>query len=653
MASPLKQKIVAGVLTLVSLFSFAAFGQSTKAIPTPDPVESVGAAGSDYGAWQIFGDTAGFQGYETKADPQKINIGANPVGQNTFINDGDRISIRDFGYTLFPEDSTRSNTSTSINSFHTFRKRDGTNIFIKQYDDRLEYYSDATGQWEILNSGYTTGTTFGFADHNTNVDQTSYVYFGNAVENYSRWNGNIAILTAPVTVGTTTLNVDSTLLWSPTGTLIYCGVTSTYSAKATTTITVATTTIGCDTGRAVASAVQEFPAAPKGNILMVQNTRMFVAGVASSTQALFYSKIADATDFTFSISRVATDGGVINMPEGGGGITGMAIDEEVVYVFKRNLIKSVTFTQDDNDLPQVKPVKPFDNKSQTVGAIASKAIFAGGNGIFFITPNNEIMNLARIPQVDYPQVVPLSDIIKPTVDTLDFSSARGVYWKNKAYFAAKQSSASLYNDVLLIYNFRKQAWESPVIGLNIGDFTIGRFNDVEDLYFGSAVTSNVYKITADSLDDIFGVKSNWRSREETFADPEKLKSFDNFYVEGYIDDNTRLTISLLLDEDGFTQTFSTTITGDENNNQYRFTSDGYNVMGLNPFGYERFGSNANFSGKKKFRIYLVKGLKRVPFYSAQVEFASDGENQNWEILRYGYHIIPETQDMRTTLIRSF
>lgn len=645
-------------LQILGVFVFVAVGifSFIKFTPPITQEQMTGAAGSDFGAWVKFGDQ-GFQGYQTKQDPQKIDIGANPVGQNTFINDGDRISIRDFGYALFPSDDTRSVTATPVTSFHTFRKRDGTNIFIKAYDDELEYYSDSIDRWERLNQGYTTGTEFGFADHNTNSDQTSYVYFGNAVQNYSRWTGNISKITTALSAGGLTINVGDTTLWPSSGSLIYCGVTTTYSAKSATSFTIPAAASGCASGRGVAQLVEEFPAAPKGNILLVLNTRMFMAGVASSTQALFYSKIADASNFTQSgatSTHTAQDGGIINMPEGGGGITGMAVDEEVIYVFKRNFIKSVTFTQDADDLPVVKPIKPYDSKSQTVGAIASRAIFAGGNGIFFITPNNEIMNIGRIQGVDYPQVIPISDIIKPTVDGMDFSNAKGVYWKNKAYFAARQTTASQSNDVLLVYNSRRQAWESPILGFNVGDFSIGRFSDnIEDLYFGSAVSPNVFKVTNNALDDIYGVTANWRSREETFGAPEILKSIDNFYVEGYIDDNTHLTITLLLDEDGFTQTFSTTITGNENNNQYRFTSDGYNVMGLNPFGFERFGSNEDLSGKKKFRIYLVKGLKRVPFYSAQVEFASDGESQNWEVLQYAFHTLKETQEMRTNLIRSF
>lgn len=615
----------------------------------------IGASGTSENArWEMF---EGFDGYQTKSDPQKIEVGANPVGQNTLVNDGDRITTRDFGYEIFPNEAARSTSSADIISIHTFRKRDGTNIIIRANDNgtstTLEYYAAAIGVWETLETNYTTGATFGFADHNTNVDQTGYVYFGNAVEDYSRWTGNIAALTATASVGAGSLTVDSTLLFPPTGTVVVCGVDYAYTGTTATTITLSgTVTTECASGRGVAQVPETFPAAPKGNILRVLNTRMFVAGVASTTQALYYSKIADASDFTFSSPRIATDGGIINMPEGGGGITGMAIDEQVLYVFKRNLIKSVTFTQDSEDLPIVLPVKPFDGKSQTVGAVSQKSIFTGGNGVFFITPNNEIMNLSRIPDVDYPQVTPISDIIKPTVNNLIWDDSAGVYWQNKAYFAARsQDNALDKNDVVLIWNTDINAWESPILGLNVTDWTIAKFGLSDELFFAHNSEPNVYQINNTGIDDLYGFAANWRSREETFGSPHLTKSIDMFYVEGYIDTNTELTVSLLLDEDGYTNTFSTVIDGG-NITDYIYEFTGYNLFGFNPLGFERFGSNADFTGLRKFRIYFARGVERIPFHSLQIEFASDGQNQNWEILRYGYSIQVQPNPIPSNLLKA-
>jgi len=626
----------------------AVIGVAAALIPKQEKM--LGAAGDDRGQWVVIDK---FDGYQTKKDPQKIDRGANPVGQNTFINDGDRISVRDFGYEIFPDSDARDSSPTSSISLHTFRKRDGTNILLHTYDDELAYYAEKIGRWERLKDGYAVGSEFGFADHNTNSDQTSYVYFGNAVQDYSRWTGNIAKLTSAVTSTATSLLVDDTTLFPASGTVEVCGNALSYTSKTATSFQIAAATSTCASGRGVAQVPQTFSAGPKGNILIALNTRMFVAGVTSSTQAVFYSKVADASDFTFAATRVATEGGIINMPEGGGGIVGMAVDEEVLYVFKRNIIKSVTFTQDADDLPLVKPVKPYDNKSQTVGAVSRKSIFSGGNGIFFITPNNEIMNLSRVEQVDYPQVTPISDSISNTTDGMNFASSTGVYWKNNAYFAVKANNDSSNNDTVLIWDGQNRLWHSPVIGLAVNEWSIAKFGNDEDLYFAEATQPNVHKINSTGIDDLYGITSNWRSREETFGAPELLKSIDNFYVEGYIDDNTEISVSLLFDEDGFTQIYTGTFTGNESSDKYRYTSSDFNLFGFNPFGFERFGNNEDASGKKKFRIYFGNGVRRIPFYSIQVEFASDSDNQQYEILQYAFHVMQEPQDTKKSIYKSF
>jgi len=641
---------VLSAFTFIALLSVAVFAGINAGNGSAEDASVGGAGLADQGQWFVFDQ---FTGYQTKADPQKIAPGGNPVGQNTYINNGDRISVRDLGYELFPATATKSVTTSPITSMHTFRKRDGTNIMMGSYSDKLVYKHPDVSQFEVLENGYTSGADFGFADHNTNVDQTSYVYFGNAVEAYSRWTGNVAVLTDNVGVGSTTIQVDDTTLFPATGTITFCETDLAYSAKTATTFTIAASTVDCDSGRGVAQVVETFPAAPKGNKLLVSDTRMFVSGVASSTQTLFYSAIADATDFTFSAPRTAEQGGLINMPEGGGGIVGMALDEGVMYVFKRNLIKSVTFTQDGDDLPIVKPIKPHDGKSQTLGAVSDESIFSGGNGIIFITPNNEIMSLSRVESVDYPQAIPISDIIKPTADAIDWSESVGVYWKNKGYISGKSTSESIANDTILVYDFRLNQWDSPILGLNIGDIAIANFDGEEELYYGDGVTTNFYKFTEIPLDDEYDTTANWRSREETFGAPHLLKTLDSFYVEGYIADNTTISISLLLDEDGYTQTYTTDFEATESNNQYRYISGGYNLFGFHPFGFERFGSNENISGKKKFRIYLSKELKRISFYSAQVEFASSGQNQQWEILQYGFHVVPEPSGYDRDLLRVF
>jgi len=600
--------------------------------------------------WFTVGDSERFVGYQTKEDPSKVQNGANPQGQNTTINNGDRISIRNMGYEVFPS-STLLTSDNRITSLQTFRKRSGENILIREAITSLEWYDENQDVWENLASGFATDTEFGFAEYNINTEQRSYIYFGNGINTTSRWTGAHTNLNGVVAALDATITVDDTTGFSTTGTLRFCSTDVTYTGLTATTFTGLSGTPACADNRGVAQAIDPQVNTPRGNILLVANNRLFISGVQATPQAVFFSFYGDATSFV--TSSLVTDGtaessGIFNLGEGGGGVTAMIQDEGSTYIFKKTIIYKVTLS---DSFYTLSPLKPFDGKSQTTGAVNQKSTFAGGNGVFFITPDNQIMNLTRIDGVDYPQILPISDIIKPTVDSLVFASSTGIFWKDKAYISAKTDSNSTANDVVFVYNFRMKAWESPIVGWNVGDFAIYSNGTDEDLYFGDSLNPNTFKITEEPVDGGLGVTANWRSKQYDFGLPESLKEVDSVFVEGYISDNTTLTISLLLDENGNKQIYTTDFLGTETD--YLYDSPSYNVFGLQPFGTERFGSNDAFNNRKKFRIYLNKDMRRTPFYSAQLEFASDGENQGWEVTRYGFLVRESDQPEDRAIYRSF
>lgn len=591
-----------------------------------------------------------FTGYKTKQDASKLDTGANPNGQNTFINDGDKILVRDYGTELFPSDGTASTTISSVNSLHTFRKRNGENIMMRAQGSLVEWYEEGNDSWEYLKTGLTPSSTFGFADFNVNTDQYSYTYFGNAIDAAMRWTGNHTLINGGVTSTATSVIVDSTSGFPASGTIIYCGTEIAYSAKTPTTFLVVSAH-ACSDNEGVAEAVSTDANDPRGNIYLAADNRLFIAGVTSSSQSVFFSAYGDATDFSVQSlisSSTYSAPGIFNLVEGGGGVVGMAQDESGIYMFKNSIIYKAKLS---DSLYTLSPLKGFDGKSQTNGAINQKTIFSSGNSIFFITPDNQIMALQRVEQVDYPQIVPISDVIKPTVDQMVFTSSTGIVYRDKAFFAARSSSDSAYNDTVLVWNIRKGAWESPIIGWNVLDWVVYNDGAGEDLYFGHALNPDVYHLTSTQLDNGFGFAANWRSKLYDFGLPTQQKEIENFYVEGYISDNTTLSISLLLDENGFTQTYTANLTGTETG--FIYDSPEFNLFGFHPFGYERFGSSSNVSDRKKFRVYLNKNLRRVPFYNAQVEFASDGESQQWEILRFGFLVRPHSQPEKGSLYRSF
>ncbi len=605
--------------------------------------------GAEQAQWFMF---SSFQGFATKADASKIRDGENPNGQNSVINDGDRVSIRDFGFTLFGQAST---TQSQIKSLHTFRRRDGENVMMRNHGTFLEYYEKGNSIWESLTTTSTADQIYDYADYNINTDLRSLTYFGNGQDAFSRWSGaHLLIGDEGVTSTAGFVMTDTTtgIGFPDSGDIIYCGIRIPYSEVTATGFEVVSAHV-CVADKGLAEAPEEYPSIdfPRGNIYLVANNRLFISGQATTSQAVFFSAYGDALDFAgasiITASTVASPG-IFNLGEGGGPVTGLAMDENATYIFKRSVIYKATL--DGDGIYTLTPLKPFDGRSQTTGAETNQSVFTGGNGVFFITPDKQIMDLTRVEQIDFPQVVAISDIIKPTVQAGNYASSSGIFFQDAAYISFKSTSDVANNDAVFIWNEKVGAWESPIIGWNASIFTVYDDGTGESLYFGSSLIAEVYEVTDGAIDNGLGISANWRSKRFDFGEPQHLKELSNFYIEGYISDNTDLTISLLFDENGDTQIYTTEFSGTEED--YIFDAPVFNMFGFSPFGTERFGSS-DATENSKFRIYLNKNLRRVPFYNLQVELASDGVGQSWEAINYGFEIRRSTQPEDGSLYRAF
>ena len=595
-----------------------------------------------------------FSGYETKSDPSKVSNGANPMGQNTTANNGDRISIRNSGYELFPE-GTASTSLNKVTSLHTFRKRSGENIMMRAYGTVLEYYEEDNDEWTTIKTGLSDDAEFDFADYNINTDLKSYVYFGNAVDPFSRWTGAHSITNGAIAVGDSTITVDDTTDgFNDTGSdkLIYCGTEVTYSSKTNTVFTLtASTTVACADNQGVTQSVQTYASNPKGNIYLVNNNRLFIAGIASTSQAVYFSEYGDATNFvdaSLILSTTATAPGIFNLGEGGGAVIAMTVDEESIYFFKKSTIRKATL---NDTLYTLSDLKPSDGKSQTIGATNNKGVFTGGNQVYFASPDNQLMSLGRVESVDYPQTVSISEKIKPTIDDFKFDDLAGIVFRDKAYFSAKATSDDNVNNVVMVWDIKNNKWDSPIVGWSVSSFTIYNDGTSEDLYIGDVNSPNVYKVTNEANDGGFEVVANWRSKQFDFDLPHAQKEAVDMYVDGYIAENTTMTVSLLFDEDGYSQIYTHDIHGTDDDIIYDSVT--FNAIGLSAFGIKRFGSQDDLGGKKKFRVYLGKSFRPSPFYNIQVEFSSDGESQDWEVLNIGFKVRPYSVPEKSSLYQSF
>jgi hypothetical protein len=410
----------------------------------------------------------------------------------------------------------------------------------------------------------------------------------------------------------------------------------TYSGITATSFTGCSGTPVAADNAAVTQAISQALSAPRGNIIVVEKTRVFVSGAEKSSSSVYYSKIASATDFSFSATRVATDGGIIDTPEGGGAVTGLGIQESFIYILKNDLIKSLYFTQDGTDLPVIETVVDAPN----VGANFSKGVFKIDNQIYYTTRDGGVKTVTRVENVNTMQALQLSDPISAYVKTLDFTAPAGIFFRQKAYIACRTTD-STYNNVVLVYNFQKQAWEAPHFGWNVSAWAIYG----NDLYFGSSVNPETYKVDDERYDDNGNFyESVARFAAWNFGYPTLPKSTKLAFLEGYITENTTITIKLLYNYNGSQEERSTTLSGSES--AYIVASASYNTLGSDALALDPLASTVEVTDDiNKFRVYLT--TTEQPFYEMSLEVSSESAGDRWELLRFGYEVVVKPAEVQS------
>jgi hypothetical protein len=592
--------------------------------------------------------SADYLGLRTNVDPTRVPDTAHVNGQNTYVNDGDRISTRPYGLVLFPS-GTASVASGGIEALWTFHLRNGSNIMVRPVGTTLEMFDQGAEAWAVFLTGLTS-TDFGFAEFNINANAESRLYFGNGVDDSGFWNGGYTNLNGALVGGEAVITVDSTASFGATGSLIIGTTTVTYTGVTATTFTGCVGTPAAADNLTVTQKATTSAGIPKGNIWMSAQNRLFVVPSANK-QIVQFSQYGDASSWstTTVLSSTATSAGAFNLIEGGGEVRAMCQDEKSIYFLKDACIYVATLT---DALYSLAMLKPFDGRSRASGAVGRRGVFVGGNYVFVVTPDNQIKALERIETIDYPQLNPISEPIQPTCDVLDFSSVSGIAFREYAYFACKSSSSATTNDTVLVFNLHKGHWESPIVGWQVSEWTIYDDGTEPALYFGDAISPNIWKLDKQNITDgEYIVTSSYSTKRLDFGTPEKQKEFDDVFIEGYIAPTTSLTIRLLYDDNGYSGVQQTTFVGTETD--YIMQGSSVNAFGLTPFGTARFGAGDDLSGKRKFRVFLNKNFRRVPFYNAQLEFSSSGQNQQWEVIRYGFLVREHSQQPNPKLQRDF
>lgn len=447
--------------------------------------------------------------------------------------------------------------------------------------------------------------------------------------------------------GTATFEIRR-LLFPETGTLIYGGTTIAYTAIDTaTTFTVASAHAAAD-NTIVTLAPTNYEANPRGNRLTNYLGRTIVGNVRSALSrnsggtlqgyasggSYFVSKINNPLDFSFSGTRVAGEGDIQSTPYGGGNITDVVAQEETAYVFKRDYIEAVSYTQDANDLATRVPLK--------AGAGSVGKVTQGSNDVYFFTEGKQLTTIGRVRAKDIkPQTLDVGDKIKRWLErTVLENVGRGKEIGGKVYIPLQSNDQVNANDVMLVYNENTNSfegiWDLPAFGIE-------EFGG--NYYYASSGRPDVYQMFTDRFADVEGSQIYGYSFEaqthffNLTASKNYQQSMHGLVVEGYVRGGTEITYTVYKDfNDTPTVTFTlstedTGVLSNQNTNIYL----GDTPLGINNLSVDY--SDVDIDGRYHFIARVYFPFVYGNYFSVGV--SSSGIDQDHETTRFGLMVSEE------------
>mgnify|MGYP003461007762 FL=1 len=441
------------------------------------------------------------------------------------------------------------------------------------------------------------------------------------------------------------------------GTLIINSEEVAYSAIPTaTTITTSALAGGHADNSPVTVKPTKYPGAPKGNRLEVNLDRMLVGNVSSAVSrdgsgnvqgsasplSVYVSKLRNAADFTFAGTRAAGEGDIISFPEGDTVITDIANQEDRFYVFTKNSITAVAYTQDTNDVAEKVPLK--------TGTGAIGRVIKGENDIFFVTPDKKISSIGRIVQKDVtPQGENIGLSIKRLTDDFKFDNHAGIKYKQRIFHSMKSSDDATYNDRTLVYNELNKSYEGV---WTLGAYGFGVYGD--NLYYANSQNPNIAQMFVGTSDlegtSYFPINSEWLSNWINLT-PSKsnLQSVCGWFVEGFLWGGTEeINFSLYKD---YSNTASYNFSFGIDNTSFLDNSVGLNgYFGGTPLGVSPIGSLGSIQsdGSRHFSFIIYLPYQYGNFFSLGVQ--NSELTAKFDITRMGLAVTEEPEYASTRVL---
>lgn len=315
-------------------------------------------------------------------------------------------------------------------------------------------------------------------------------------------------------------------------------------------------------------------------------------------------KSEGVADFDFTSStRVAGEGLFLPQFDNNSPIQNVFPFDQNFYIPHTKSTWIVNLKEDDTDATN----KIF--RSGT-GMKNWQAAAATGEGIVYVDTAQEEDIKVRILGYDKVNTKVVPRTLSDAIDLNDYNFDDGfVYEFGELILVACASDDTIgYNDTIWIYNTRLQTWDKR-------KFPAKNFTTYEgDLYAGSSVNGNVYKLFHGISDDDAEIKGSFTSADMVL-DSQELKRFRRLTVEGDIAEGQELIVEASYDGGAFEELFR--IEGD---GEYVDAND-TTEYGVVQYGTQEYGGGGALEAARYFRRYKLNTPK---FYRFRYRIRTNG-----------------------------
>ena len=382
--------------------------------------------------------------------------------------------------------------------------------------------------------------------------------------------------------------------------------------------------------------------------LLKNSNQVLVASI--SNNIVYLSKAGTYTDYSQSTARLQYEGDMFTTV---GNVTAFSPQENAIYVSAgldewyttqftdttiTNALTGTTLTFENSQLAQLKT-------TSGQASISQYATTKIANDIVFISNEPIVKSLGRVANVlTTPQMTDLSYSIVSDMNSYNFIDASCFYFKNKLYVAIPSSGT------VIIYNMtdpKKPFWEAPQIlpvsgFCAVGNTLIGHsYNTFESYVMYSGYSDRA--LNANSTGNPINAVALFAFQGQGLR--AKRKSFNKFFVEGFITQSTVLNIGLIYrsPQSGINagQTIMISGTGVGVTTQVVDNNLGKLSLGKDPIGGDLIPAQ-----QKNMPPYfaVIPTMTRSPYLAYQPMFYSLGTNQRWELLAYGNNGVPTSEN---------